>query len=291
MVGTRTAPDKAVASTGQGAMLPAMSDRPSSIDPAEAASLLGWWIEAGVDTAVTEEPRNWLEARPRAAPTSRAEVVVRPGPDGGQTSEARSPASRDMSSAARTGESLPSATSDLPATLEAFHAWLRESGDLPLFRAGAARALPHGPAEAEIMLVLGPPSAEDAEGKRPLGGEAWTLATRMLAAIGLSADQAYVAALTCFPSPLSRLGPADADQCAKGIRRHIALVAPRRLLVMGGAASLAVLGEPMGKARGRVHRVEGARCVATFNPRHLLDRPADKVHAWRDLLLMMDQTP
>ena len=28
---------------------------------AEAASTLAWWLEAGVDTAIVEEPRNWLK--------------------------------------------------------------------------------------------------------------------------------------------------------------------------------------------------------------------------------------
>ena len=250
-----------------------MTDRHSPIDEPQAASLLGWWLDAGVDGAVSEEPRNWLVASP---PPGRANAAV-PGVDRSAAKPLDSPAPG------------PQATTALPDTLEAFHAWLRESGDLPLFRAGAARALPHGPAEAEVMLVLGPPSSEDAEMGRPLAGDAWTLATRMLAAIGLSPDQAYVAALTCFPSPLSRLGPAEADHCAQGMRRHIALAAPKRLLVMGDAASLAVIGEPMGRARGRVHRIDGVPCVATFNPRHLLDRPSDKAFAWRDLLLLMDQ--
>jgi len=29
---------------------------------AEAASVLGWWIEAGVDVAIQEQPRAWLGA-------------------------------------------------------------------------------------------------------------------------------------------------------------------------------------------------------------------------------------
>jgi hypothetical protein len=34
------------------------------IGVAEAASTLGWWLEAGVDVAVAESPRNWLERKP-----------------------------------------------------------------------------------------------------------------------------------------------------------------------------------------------------------------------------------
>ena len=33
-----------------------------SIGIAEARSALAWWLEAGVDVAVQEEPRDWLSA-------------------------------------------------------------------------------------------------------------------------------------------------------------------------------------------------------------------------------------
>ncbi len=36
---------------------------------AEAASVLGWWIEAGVDVAIQETPRAWLGER--RAPCSK----------------------------------------------------------------------------------------------------------------------------------------------------------------------------------------------------------------------------
>ena len=50
-----------------------LSDERPSV--AEAASLLEWWLEAGVDIAVGEEPRNWL--KPAAEPKAAAEVYAR----------------------------------------------------------------------------------------------------------------------------------------------------------------------------------------------------------------------
>ena len=80
----------------------------------EAASLLGWWLDAGVDLAIAEEPRLWLKS---------------PEP------------ARDLHIAEAPSAAAPV---DRPETLEAFHSWLRETSDLPLFKAGSARALPHG---------------------------------------------------------------------------------------------------------------------------------------------------
>ena len=35
----------------------------TALSRAEAASLLGWWLDAGCDVGISEEPRNWLEAK------------------------------------------------------------------------------------------------------------------------------------------------------------------------------------------------------------------------------------
>ena len=64
---------------------------------------------------------------------------------------------------------------------------------------------------------------------------------------------------------------------------------PKRLLLFGDAPARALLGEPLARRADDVHKVEGVRTVATFNPRWLLQRPSDKALAWRDLLLLMSE--
>lgn len=252
-------------------MLGDMGGDVSSLTSRDAASLLGWWLEAGVDTAIAEQPRQWL--RNAAVPLS-GEVTP-------QT------VGNIMSSPPDTSETRRGTAA--PATLEAFHGWLRETSDLPLFRAGAARALPHGPAEAEIMLVAGLPDREDATAGRPIAGEAWDLAVKMLRAIGIGADAAYVASLACFPSSGARLGSEEVERCAETMRQHVAMVRPKRLLLLGDGPARALTGQPMVQARGRIHRVSGVPAAVTFHPRQLLQRPSDKAHAWRDLLLLMGE--
>ena len=72
-------------------------------------------------------------------------------------------------------------------------------------------------------------------------------------------------------------------------RDHVRLAKPERLLLLGDAAAKALTGQPLASARGRVHRIEGVRAVATFHPRWLLQRPSDKALAWKDLLLLMSE--
>jgi DNA polymerase len=235
------------------------------LDAAAAARLIGWWLEAGVDLPVGEQPRGWLK---KASP--------------GALAEEKEPAVQPRAQAAST-ERAPI------GSLEDYHAWLREGSDLPLFQAGAARALPHGPAAAPIMLIADLPDRECAAEGRPIGGAAWELTVRMLAAIGFKPDEAYVASLACFPAPGVRLDARAAAQCADDMKRHIALVGPKRLLLLGDGPAKALTGQGVVQARGRIHRVEHVPSVATIHPRQLLGRPSDKVYAWRDLLLLMSE--
>ena len=223
-------------------------------DQAAVTAALTWWLEAGVDVAVSEIPRNWLAGGAPAVAISAPTV-------------------------------------EAPATvhedLNAFRHWLSHEPNLPLDRAGAKRVLPHGVEGAEIMFLSECPARDD--GDQPIGGEAWALTERMLAAIGFTPDQSYSASLACFPAMGAKLSPAEITACAELARKHIALAKPKRLILLGDGPSRALLGEPLVRARGRVHKVEGVRTVATIHPRQLLQRPSDKAHAWRDLLLMMEE--
>ena len=246
-----------------------MSGEILTLSREEAADLLGWWLDAGVDSAISEQPRDWLKAN--AAPARSAAML-----------------SAARVTAAMVVAPIPDA---LPDTLQAFEAWLASAAGLPLDEAGAKRILPHGPAEAEVMLISECPAREDATDDRPIGGTAWQLMVRMLASVRIEAASAYSASLACFHLPAGRLDPAALDRCADLMRHHIALVKPKRILLLGDAPSRALIGQPLTAARGRAHKIDGVRAVVTFHPRFLLARPADKALAWRDLLLMTDEEP
>lgn len=224
-----------------------------AIGTREAASALRWWLEAGVDVAIQENPRNWLE---------RAKT-----PEPGQA-EARAP---------------------IPDTLEAFREWLSSSPDAPLASARSRAVLPQGAQGAEVMILSEPPSRDELASGQPIAGPAAELMERMLAAVGM-AGQAYTANLACFYSPGARLSKAQIEECATAARRHVELAKPKRLLLLGEAPSQTLLGKPLLEARGHVHKIESVRTIATFHPRHLLQRSDHKALAWKDLLLLIEET-
>ncbi|HEY6048485.1 MAG TPA: uracil-DNA glycosylase [Sphingomicrobium sp.] len=227
-----------------------------SIGLAEARSALSWWLEAGVDVAVQESPRDWLV--PAQAPS-------RPTP-----------------------ETVANVAQPSHETLAQLQDWLANSAELPLAGAASRRVLPHGPQDAAVMLLVDAPVLEDAAAGQPIGGEAWRLAQRMLAAIGIAPEQTYSASLTCIHAPGARMSEVDRRQCAELARQQIRLARPKRLILFGDGPCQALLGKRLVEARGHVHKVEGVRTVATFHPRHLIKRPLDKSLAWQDLLLLME---
>jgi uracil-DNA glycosylase family 4 len=231
-----------------------------TIGIAEARSALTWWLEAGVDVAVQEEPRDWLRPAPvRPSPSPSLE----PPPE-------------------------PNISEPSHETLEQLKDWLASSAQLPLASATARRIAPHGPEHAAVMLLSDAPALEDFAAGQPIGGEAWELAKRMLAAIGTKPEDSYSASLSCVHAPGTKMTPAERQACAEIARRHIALAQPKRLLLLGDGPAQALLGKRLIEARGHVHKVEGVRTVATFHPRHLINRPLDKSLAWKDLLLLME---
>ena len=227
---------------------------------AEARSALAWWLDVGVDVAVQEEPRDWLKPAP-----ARTQAQAAPEP------------------AAAANIAPPS-----HETLAELQDWLASSMQLPLASPTARRVLPQGTEDAAIMLLTDAPSFEDFTAGQPIGGDAWELMKRMLAAIRLAPEQAYTAPLNCIHVPGTKLSPADRDTCAELARKHIKLVRPKRLLLLGDGVATALLGKPVAQARGHIHKIEGVRTVATFHPRHLIKRPLDKSLAWKDLLLLME---
>ena len=222
-----------------------------AMDEREAASALRWWLEAGVDAAIQEHPRNWLERAPSVAPVEEKPAV------------------------------------ELPDSLDAFQQWLSTGPDAPLASVRSKPVLPQGAEGAEVMILSEPPGRQELADGSPVGGAAAELLERMLAAIGM-AGQAYLANLACFHST-GRLSPQQLEQCATAARKHVALARPRRLLLLGDLPARALLGKPLIEARGHVHKIEGVRTIATIHPRQLLDRASDKALAWKDLLLLIEE--
>lgn len=228
-----------------------------------AASALEWWRDAGVDTPVDDAPRDWLAPLP--APTQSPASVV--------------PTARSV---------LPEA---LPGTLDAFLAY-RSGADAPEADWAGTRIATSGPAHAALMILVDCPEKDDRECL--MDGAVGRLFDRMLAAIGQSRETVHLAAVAHARPLAGRLPRETQERLATLALHHVALVGPKRLILMGDAASRAICGMDVRESRGRLqplnHRSGQSAAVttdivSTYHPRLLIERPALKAETWRDLQL------
>lgn len=231
-----------------------------------AVSALDWWREAGVDIVIDDLPRDW-SARP-ILPT-----------DAIATENAVAPVA--------IVEEAP-----LPATLEAFVDW-RLGGDAPESNWGEPMIAASGDPSAPLMILTDMPEPGDAEADMLLSGDAGRLFDRMLAAIGMDRGSVYLAPL-CAARPITGQMPREAEKrLAELARHHIALAAPRMVLMLGQTVSRAILGPEGGAMRGRLqpinHQDGQSSVVSTFHPRFLLTKPTVKADSWRDLQLLIGE--
>jgi uracil-DNA glycosylase family 4 len=239
---------------------------------AAALSLLGWWQDAGVDTLAADAPRSWLAPAPSAAAA---------------LATAGSDAATGRAAAA---DRAPPAPVALPGDFAGFCTWLETSAALPEAQWGGKRLAPSGDPAASLMILIDMPEPGDAEAGALLGGATGRLFDAMLRAIGRDRGTILLASLAATRPPDGRV-PADAAPAlADRVRHLIGLVAPQRLLLMGDAANRALVGADAAEARGRLHPLNlgggTIAAVATLHPRLLLDRPAAKALAWRDLQML-----
>lgn len=146
-----------------------------------------------------------------------------------------------------------------------------------------------GDRQAEWMLVgEAPGENEDLQGE-PFVGQAGKLLDNMLGSLGLARGRNVFIAnvLKCRPPDNRNPEPAEVEQCEPFLRRQIALVRPKVIVVLGrfAAQSLLRTTTPIGKLRGTVHRYEGIPVVVTYHPAYLLRTLTDKARAWEDLCL------
>jgi uracil-DNA glycosylase family 4 len=253
--------------------------------------LLAFYLEAGVDCALTEEPVNRLAdpdvipaAREATSPTPLRTVpaaipaAANPAPRGEATlaPEAAIASARE---AARTAPSL-----------EALRALLEKFDGCALKFTATRLVFADGNPQARVMFVGEAPGRdEDIEGL-PFVGRSGKLLDRMIAAIGLDRTSAYIANVIPWRPPGNRTPtPQETQICLPFIQRQIELVNPDVLVTLGNPSTQTLLSTREGimRSRGRWFDYDTGtrviRAIATFHPAYLLRSPSYKRMSWLDL--------
>jgi uracil-DNA glycosylase family 4 len=244
----------------------AHSDTFSHADTLGAA--FAWWDAAGVDVLVEDAPFGWLNR----AQVERPDMVAPPMPAG----EA-GPADRRSAAPAPAARAAPRDLGELITRLLSDDS-LIEAG--PPARRIAASGDPHAP----LMILIDQPDEGDASRGALLTGESAILLDRMLAALGRSRQDCYIAAL-CPGVPAGGLLPRDAiPRYAPLARAHIGFAGAEMVWLLGGAVIRAILEAdalPLPQGLQLFNQGGGKKpLVAGHAPRFLLQQPRYKAQMW-----------
>jgi uracil-DNA glycosylase len=253
-----------------------------------ARDLLDFYLEAGADALVGEQPVDrFAAAELAAAPARSPQPVARP-PDleikGRASPPTAPPALDEAAMAAREAARGAKTLDELRAILEKFDGCgLKASATQLVFADGNPKA--------RVMFVGEAPGRdEDIEGL-PFVGRSGKLLDRMLAAIGLDRTSVYIANVVPWRPPGNRTPtPQETQICLPFILRQIELADPDVVVCMGNPSAQTLLGikEGITKTRGRWFSFNTGkreiRAMPTFHPAFLLRSPLQKRFAWRDFL-------
>ena len=251
--------------------------------------LLAFYLEAGVDCALADEPVDRL-AEPDVVP---APVVRETAPPRAvrEMPAATPPVPRsEIAPAPEAAIASAREAARTAPTLEALRALLENFDGCALKNTATRLVFADGNPEARIMFVGEAPGRdEDIEGL-PFVGRSGKLLDRMIAAIGLDRSKAYIANVIPWRPPGNRTPtPQETQICLPFIQRQIELVNPDVLVTLGNPSTQTLLSTREGimKTRGKWFDYDTGtrtiRALATFHPAYLLRSPSYKRMSWQDL--------
>jgi uracil-DNA glycosylase len=252
--------------------------------------LLAFYLEAGVDCALTDEPVNRLSDPDIAPAPLKAEPQEAPPPRSFMQSRAPIPAARGDAPSPEAAISSAREAARTAPSLEALRELLEKFDGCALKNTATRLVFSDGNPQARVMFVgEAPGREEDIEGL-PFVGRSGQLLNRMIAAIGLDRTSAYIANVIPWRPPGNRTPtPQETQICLPFIRRQIELVNPDVLVTLGNPSTQTLLSTREGimKTRGRWFDYDTGtrviRALATFHPAYLLRSPSYKRMAWQDL--------
>lgn len=271
-----------------------------SLAPNEAAALLRWYVEQGLDEAIGEEaidrfalppPAAAVPVPPTAVPAGpataapQAPTPLRPAP----ILQPRPPVpleSPQLVEDAREVARQATSIAELEAAVRAFEG-------CALKRTAKNTVFADGVVGSPVMIVGEAPGADEDRLGKPFVGVSGQLMDRMFDAIGMSRERDLYITNILFWRPPGNRTPTLAEQaiCLAFTRRHIELARPKLLVLAGGTAVKAVLDTTEGitRLRGKWTTLsldDGTEVptLPTFHPAYLLRTPASKRQSWWDLL-------
>ncbi|NKB44827.1 MAG: uracil-DNA glycosylase [Alphaproteobacteria bacterium] len=278
-----------------------MSENPQP-NSLSAEQALRFYLDAGVDETIGTEPvdryavslasakapkagngANPALPQAKSRPT-RQESAVRHPPE---TVAASSVAGQSAVASAGAATNLD----ELRAAVEAFDGCSLKS-------TAKSTVFADGNPDGRLMVIGEAPGGDEDRQGLPFVGVSGKLLDLMLESIGFTRDTAYITNVIPWRPPGNRKPtPEEVALCVPFLERHVALVQPEVILMVGGLSAKTLLNRTEGitRLRGRWEAVATPDldtpipAIATFHPAYLLRSPQQKRLVWRDLLAVKEK--
>ena len=264
--------------------------KPKSPSPLE---ILQWHLMQGIEETIDFKPVDKL--------SEPVQKLTLPPSTSGQPAKRKisaplpSQPSLAVSALVKGPTSLPVAGAPLSESLEDLKSKLAAFEGCQLKHTATNLVFGEGDPHADIMLIGEAPGADEDRLGRPFVGVSGQLLERMFEAIGYKRSQLYITNIVPWRPPGNRQPTtAEIAACMPFVEQHIALVAPKILVLVGGTAAKAILtlADGIMRMRGKWFTYQppattlSIPALPIFHPAYLLRSPAQKRNAWQDILTL-----
>ncbi|MES2253197.1 MAG: uracil-DNA glycosylase family protein [Pseudomonadota bacterium] len=287
------------------------------------SQILDWYRACGVDAVLSDAPRNHyvattpvkLSFKRTAQPVvpvmqsttpsqamvsihtlptmpSTPEPVAQPGAITQSAQKPASPVKAPVFSApVITSGDHPALTCE---TLDQLRYAMEHATGCDLIKAATHTVFSDGNPTADVMLIGEAPGADEDRLGQPFVGQSGQLLDTILATIGLDRNSIYISNIIPWRPPGNR-PPTTSEiaYCLPFIKRHIELVAPKILILLGGVAVKTLLNRNDGilKLRGEIleYATKDGNAIAampTLHPSYIMRSPSQKALVWKDMLTL-----
>ena len=127
-------------------------------------------------------------------------------------------------------------------TIDELAKFIKKSNQCLLKNTAKKTVIADGNAEAKLMIIGEAPGREEDEQGKPFVGQAGQLLNKMLAAINLQREDVYITNVIPWRPPNNRTPTSEEIlQCLPYLQKHIEIIKPNFLLLLGVTAAKAVL--------------------------------------------------
>ena len=147
-----------------------------------------------------------------------------------------------------------------------------------------------GDNQSQIMIIGEGPGQKEDEAGKPFVGDAGMLLNKMLKAINIERSKVYITNVVNYRPPNNRKPePAEVSRYSNFLRKHISIIDPKILILMGSTAMESLFGSKIKitKERGNWKDIiinnKTYLCMITFHPAYLLRQTEQKKYSWADL--------